>query len=446
LEDIVRQEDPRPPAQARTEEPRKGRQRGGDGTVVRLGVSRLTSLVGQAPKLEPATPEVQPTGDETPRSTKAPLRLPQPVRNQAWAIWVSLALCVALPTFLASIYYGFIASNQYVSEFRFSVRAGDGRAPDGAYAASASSASQMRALYDNFIVVNYVRSRQAVDALERDVGLRRVYSSDHADFWARLDTKAPVERLVLYWDSMVESAFDIMSGIAIVKVRAFTPEDAHAVAFHLMKQSESLVNEVNQRSRRDAIRFAEEDLKRAEERLRHARRSLQDFRGTMRSPDPTMEANATFSLVNKMREELARLNTELSRALVSMSANAPTVMVLREKLKATEEQLRQVENRFGDEPNGAKELLPVQLAQYQDLEVERMFAEKLYQSVLTTLESARSNANMQHTYVAAFVEPARPETAHYPRRVLSTLLVLIVSGMIWTAGLLIVYAVKDHVV
>jgi capsule polysaccharide export protein KpsE/RkpR len=44
-----------------------------------------------------------------------------------------------------------------------------------------------------------------------------------------------------------------------------------------------------------------------------------------------------------------------------------------------------------------------------------MFSEKLYQSVLTTLESARSNANMQHTYVAAFVEPSQPQTAHYPR-------------------------------
>jgi hypothetical protein len=30
--------------------------------------------------------------------------------------------------------------------------------------------------------------------------------------------------------------------------------------------------------------------------------------------------------------------------------------------------------------------------------------------------------------------------------VLSILLVLVVSGMIWIAGLMIVYAVKDHVV
>ena len=446
MEDIVRQEEPRAPAQRKTDEPRKGKQRSGDGTVVRLGVSRLTNLVGQAPKREPASPENVPAGDHLDRPAKAPLRLPQPVRNQAWAIWVSLALCVALPTFRASVYYGFIASSQYVSEFRFSVRAGDGRAPDGAYASAASSASHMQALYDNFIVVNYVRSRQAVDSLEREVGLRRIYSSDQADFWARLATDAPVERLVQYWDSMVESAFDMVSGIAVVKVRAFNPEDAHAVAFRLMKQSEALVNEVNQRSRRDAIRFAEEDLKRAEERLRHARRALREFRSTMRSPDPTMEANATFSLANKMREEIARLNTELARALGSMSANAPTVLVLREKLKATEDQLKQVENRFGDEPTGAKELLPVQLAQYEDLEVERMFAEKLYQSVLTTLESARSNANMQHTYVAAFVEPSKPQTAHYPRRLLSILLVLIVSGMIWTGGLLIVYAVRDHIV
>jgi capsular polysaccharide transport system permease protein len=446
LEDIVRQDEPRVPAQDGADKPRKGRQRADDGTVVRLGVSRLTNLVGQAPKQAPASRETMPPGDDLGKTAKAPLRLPQPSRSQAWAVWISLAICVALPTFLATVYYGFIAANQYVSEFRFSVRAGDGRPPDNAYASSVSSAAQTRAIYDNFIVVDFVRSRQAVDSLEREVGLRRVFSSDHADFWARIDKDASAEDLVRYWDSMVESAFDMVSGIAAVKVRAFTPEEAHQVATRLMKLSEALVNEVNMRARRDAIRFAEEDLKRAEERLRHARRAVRDFRSTMRSPDPTLEANATFTLANKMREEIARLNTELSRALGSMSANAPTVMVLREKLKATEDQLKLVENRFGDEPTGTKELLPVQLAQYEDLEVERLFAEKLYHSVLTTLESARSNANMQHTYVAAFVEPARPQVALYPQRLLSILIVLVVSGMIWSSGLLIVYAIKDHAV
>jgi capsular polysaccharide transport system permease protein len=444
LEDIVRQDEPRVPAQRGTDEPRKKKQRTEDGTVVRLGVSRLTSLVGRAP--QPAGRETMPTGDNLNLAAKAPLRLPQPSRSQAWAVWISLALCVALPTFLATVYYGFIAANQYVSEFRFTVRAGDGRPPDGAYASSVSSAAHLQAMYDNFIVVDFVRSRQAVDKLEREVGLRRVFSADEADFVARLDKDAPVEHLVRYWESMVESAFDLTSGIATVKVRAFTAEDAHKVATQLMRLSENLVNDVNSRSRRDAIRFAEEDLKRAEERLRTARRALRDFRGTMRSPDPTLEANATFTLANKMREEIARLNTELARALGSMSGNAPTVLVLREKLKATEDQLKLVENRFGDEPSGTKELLPVQLAQYEDLEVERMFSEKLYQSVLTTLESARSSANMQHTYVAAFVEPARPQTAHYPKRLFSILLVLVVSAMIWSGGLLIVYAIKDHVV
>jgi capsular polysaccharide transport system permease protein len=127
-----------------------------------------------------------------------------------------------------------------------------------------------------------------------------------------------------------------------------------------------------------------------------------------------------------------------------MASNAPTVLVLREKLKATEDQLRQVENRFGEGPANGKELLPVQLARYEELEVERMFAEKLYQSVLTTLETARSRANMQHTYVAAFVEPALPQKALYPQRILSIFVVLLISGMVWVTGLLIVYAIKDH--
>ncbi len=65
MEDIVRQQEPPASAQPKTDEPRKGRQRTGDGTVVRLGVSRLTNLVGQAPRREPASPENAPAGDGT---------------------------------------------------------------------------------------------------------------------------------------------------------------------------------------------------------------------------------------------------------------------------------------------------------------------------------------------------------------------------------------------
>lgn len=440
MEDIVRQDEPRTPARRAPEEPRKSRPRAEDGTVVPLGVSRLTALVGQ----EPTDREPAPAGDDLTETAKAPVRLPLVSRSQPWAVWISFALCVVLPTLVATVYYGLIASNQYVSEFRFTVRAGDARPPDPAFAGAVKAGAAAQAMLDNFIVVDYVRSRQAVDALERDVGLRRVYTSGEADAWARLEKNASAERLVNYWGSMVESSFDILSGIAAVRVRAFTAEDSLAVATQLMKNSEALVNEINTRARRDAIRFAEEDLKRAEDRMRQARRAVREFRSTMRTADPTKEAEATFTLVSKMREEISRLNTELTRALSSMSASAPTVLVLREKLKATEDQLKQVEGRFGDEPAGVREVIPAQLAQYEELEVERMFAEKLYASVLTTLESARSNANMQHTYVAAFVEPVQAQIALYPQRTLSVLVVLIVSGMIWCGGLLIVFAIKDH--
>ena len=443
MEDIVRQDEPRTPARRASEESRKSRPRAEDGTIVPLGVSRLTALVGQ--ETAERDPAPIPAGDEIAETAKPAVRLPQIARGQPWAVWISFALCVALPTLVAVIYYGLIASNQYVSEFRFTVRAGDARPPDPAFASAVKGGADVRAMLDNFIVVDYVRSRQAVDALERDVGLRRVYTSSQADAWARLEKGASAERLVKYWDSMVESSFDILSGIAAVRVRAFTAEDSLAVATQLMKNSEALVNEMNARARRDAVRFAEEDLKRAEERMREARRAVREFRSTMRSPDPSQEATATFTLVSKMREEIYRLNAELGRALSSMSANAPTVLVLREKIKATEDQLKNVEGRFGSEPAGVREVLPTQLAQYEELEIDRMFAEKLYASVLTTLESARSSANMQHTYVASFVEPARAQIALYPQRTLSVLVVLIVSTMIWCGGLLIVFAIKDHI-
>ena len=84
------------------------------------------------------------------------------------------------------------------------------------------------------------------------------------------------------------------------------------------------------------------------------------------------------------------------------------------------------------------------VANYEELVVDREFAEKTYVSALSALERARIEADRQQRYVAAFVRPTLPEDALYPRRIVACITVFAISLVLWALGVLIVYAIRDH--
>src|SRR6185437_6871221 len=110
------------------------------------------------------------------------------------------------------------------------------------------------------------------------------------DFWARLNPEIPLEKLVNYWQGMVDPEFDVSTGIASVTVRAFTPQDSVRIATALMKQSEALVNAMVSRARLDTVKFAQRDVAQSEIRLRTASAALRHFRDLHQTADPTQTA------------------------------------------------------------------------------------------------------------------------------------------------------------
>jgi len=91
-----------------------------------------------------------------------------PVRAQtgpAASFWsrarILFALIVVLPTLCATIYFGFIAADQYASETRFLVRSPH-RNAGGLLSGFLQSTGFVRAQDDSYSVVDFIRSRDAV--------------------------------------------------------------------------------------------------------------------------------------------------------------------------------------------------------------------------------------------------------------------------------------------
>lgn len=403
----------------------------------------LRTVTALRPPPEPRLPDAAGVGRFIVPATEAP-PASTAGRHRLWS-WrmASFVVLVLVPIVIAAVYYVAVAADQYVAEFRLSLRAAD--APrlepllllggDTAHTAAASESQ---------IVAQYIASRAIVDQLDPALGLRKLFSPPQADWWARLPLPASIEELVLFWQRQVDPFYDASTGTIVVRVRAFTAADAFRIAQAIVGASEKLVNELSARARRDALGYAEAEVTHAEERLKAALTAIREFRDSAGIIDPGKSADATSALATKLRDELLKATAELTTLKAYLRDDAPPVRVLKSRIRSLETQQKGLAHELTDTGRPAAPPLSRSLGSYEALEAERKFAEASYQHALEGLDRARDNADRQHLYIASFVPPSPPETALYPHRWRSVGLVALAAFAIWAIGCLGVQTIRDH--
>ena len=221
-----------------------------------------------------------------------------------------------LPTLIGAIYYLFVATNQYEVNMRFTVRT-----PDTAATASNNTLSlltgsgQVGTVDQNnsFMVDDYIRSPQAARDLNARLDLRKIYTKKGVDFFSRLKGHATDEDLAKYWESMSYSLSDPSTGLNIVKVRAFTPQDAYAIAQTLLALSGDVVNGLGEKSRADSLRYAETDLVRQRNEVAQLTTQMTALRNNTNVVDPmTNTVASNITLATTLRANVAQIQSQMS--------------------------------------------------------------------------------------------------------------------------------------
>lgn len=355
---------------------------------------------------------------------------------------LAFALLVIVPTLLSAFYYAFVASDQYTTEIQFGVRSADQQRNDATQIFQGMASASQIGLQSN-IIVQYIKSREIVDAIAKDFDLRAAFGRDSIDYLSRLDHRAPSEDLVTYWRAKVDPYFELTTGIIRVRVRAFSPEEARAIGVRIVKLSEKLSDDLSRRARGDYVRFAQEQVDEATERLSKVRQSLLEFREQQRTLDPGKEADSARAGIAKLREELARVRTDLIASQVQLGDRSPVIVALRDRVAALEGQIAEAERKLvGDRGQSAT---TKNLRRFETLESERQIAEKFYEVALQSLQRAQFEANRQAHYLEVFVHPSLAEKSTYPRRDVSVLIVFAAALGIWIFVLMAYYSVREHV-
>jgi capsular polysaccharide transport system permease protein len=367
----------------------------------------------------------------------------QPQQRRRSLLVLSFVICVLLPSLFGAVYFSFIASDRYVASAGFAVRSMDsGGSFDvvGVFTGLASSGSTTS---DSYIVLEYLESRDLLDRLQQDFDFRGIYSNEQIDTLSRLDPALDIENVVGYWRDRIRTSFDPSSGIITFEVEAFSAADAERVAQLVLGYTQSLINHLSEKARKDSVRFAESEVERAEARLREALQELRKFREQNRSIDPAASAKVQIELIGELEKQLLEIEARISALSKTVDRSAPSMKVLRRQAEALKRQIR--EKRGGVSGSSSSDsALSSLLAAYEGLEVEKEFAQQAYASSLASLENARVQADRQQRYLAIYSRPALPEYPLYPRRLLSTFMLFIVVAAVWGILALITYSVRDH--
>ncbi len=349
---------------------------------------------------------------------------------------------VVIPTALAIIYFGLLASDIYISESRFMVRSPQKPIQSGVLGSLLQSTGIARTLDDQYSVQNYILSRDALKELNDEFGLAKKFSNSRIDFanrFAALDWDNSFEALLKYYRRRISVELDSKSTISVMQVSAFTAEDAHKINERLLVMSERLVNEMSERGRNDIVRFAANEVKMAEKKAKDAALAVAMFRTDKSVVDPERQSAFQLQQLAKLQEELIATKVQIVQ-LRSLSPDNPQIPVLNTRAAALQKEVDAEMSRI----SGRDGSLTNKAAGYMQVALEREFAEKQLAATMTLLETARNEAQRQQLYLDRVVQPNLPDYPVEPRRIRYTLIVFVLGLLSWAILSMLIAAVREH--
>jgi capsular polysaccharide transport system permease protein len=370
----------------------------------------------------------------------------------------ALLVSVVLPTLLAGLYFGFFASDRYVSETQMIVSADSTPGGGGGFSLGKSSsggaASSLLSLVgaspggdatstDQEMVASYLQSNEAMLAADRAIGLRKMWSGSAIDFFSRLSPDASAERFLRYYQKRVTVTEDPLDPVLDIKVQAFSAADAQLIAKTLVRLGQDKINDAYAQMRGDSLNFARSEVTRSEERLSAVDDKLRNFRNAHGDLDPSATATAVGSVAGATFGQLSSAKAELETALSYARPDSPLVKGLQAWVAALEKQMGADRGLLAGGKQANKNYARL-LGEYEDLLLDQKFAQTIYTSALAFLDSARSATMYQHTYLIDFVKPNRPEDSTEPKSALDVTLVLVATLLAFLIGSLVVSALREH--
>jgi len=319
--------------------------------------------------------------------------------------WV--VACFAIAVF----YFGFIASDRYVSRAELVVKQADQikMLPDALSMLGLGGNNHQ----DMLLIQDYLKSADLLNKLDKELGLKAHYQSHKVDYFSRLPDKVSREEFLKYYREHLTLRLDDVSGVLTIELQAFDPAYGQRVVGLMLKESESFINKLGHQVALEQLAFVEKEVDRAYQRVQSEKAKVLDFQNSHHLISPESTSSARLGVVSQIEAQLAQQQAHLKQLQSYMKQTAPAVVSVQARVDALTEQLAQEQARLtGADKNSMNEVT----ASYMDVQTQATLAADLYKTGLISLEQARIEAYRKLKHLLVISQPTLAEDAEYPRR------------------------------
>lgn len=343
---------------------------------------------------------------------------------------------------LAVIYWGFVASDRYVSQASIEIErtdlAGVGSLDFGSLLSGVGTGRSK----DQLLLREYLRSLDMLKKLDEKLDLRGHYSDESRDLMSRMWRKAQdQEAFHKHYLSRTSIELDEYSGLLLIKVQAYEPAKAKAIAEMLVSEGERYMNELGHAVAREQLAFLEKQTEESGQRAMATRQAVIAFQNAKGMISPQSLVETLQGSVSRMEAQLAELKTKRIALLGYLNPAAPSAVELDLQIKAVESQMAQERNRLTS-PKG--KTLNATIEEYQRLEMTAKFAEDVYKTVLVALEKVRVESLRTLKKVAVLQAPSLPDYPLEPRRIHNIIVFALTALLIAGIVHLLAAIIRDH--
>jgi capsular polysaccharide transport system permease protein len=167
---------------------------------------------------------------------------------------------------------------------------------------------------------------------------------------------------------------------------------------------------------------------------------MSKFRSKNTVVDPEKQSAQQLIAVGKLQEELITTTNQLAQ-LKSLAPDNPQIPVLKVRMQYIQ---KAIDAETAKVAGNEKSSLTNKAANYERLSLEREFADKNLAYALTSLTSAKNEAQRQQLYLERLVQPSLPDIAVEPRRIRSIISILMLGLVAWGVLSMLLAGVREH--
>lgn len=373
-----------------------------------------------------------------------PVAGPARLERRHYGLMLSFGLMVLLPVILSALYLFALANDQYASRAGFTIRQEDGNSASAILGGLSFLTGGGQGVNAG-VLHEFMQSQTMMEQVDARIDLRAHYAQGWPyDPVYSIWPDATTEELFGFWKRVLRLSYDSSSGLIDLTVQALDPETAQAIAMVILETSQTMINQLNDTARRDALANADRELADAVESLRVARGALTVFRAETRIVDPIADIQGRLGVVSNLQQQLAQALVELDLLDPSTRVDDPRREQLDRRITVIRDRIDQERNFFGTTTDVSDSTYPEMIAQYEGLSVDLEFAQRNYTAALAARQAAISNANRQSLYLAAYIPPTLAQDAEFPRRFVLLSMILGFLLMAWATAALIYYSLRDR--